>query len=65
MSNFRIRGSKTGTQIIQRIGEVAIRHIDVPDKKLRGVGQALIDLADAKDAIKHINFSVTLTEAKP
>lgn len=51
MTNFRIRGSDTGTLIIHRDGEREISFIDVPDEKLRGVGEALIDLADAKDAL--------------
>ena len=62
MTNFRIRGSKTGTILIHREGENEVSFIDIPDAQLRGAGEALIDLADAKDAIAHIDFSLAPKE---
>jgi hypothetical protein len=53
MTNFMVRGSKIGTQLVQRLGESEVSFIDIPDSRVRAVGKALVDIANAKDALEN------------
>lgn len=56
VTNFRIRQSATGTQVVHREGEADISMIDIPDANLRGVAYALIKLSDNKELMSGPDF---------